>query len=210
MPSIVNPKIETYISSLSRADDPILAEMEERAALRDFPIVGPQAGRLLEILARFAQARRVLELGSGFGYSAYWFARGLAPGGVIHCTDLSAANRDLAMSFFRKAGLSERLIFHVGDALASARKLKGPFDIVFNDIDKKEYPQSVETALALLRTGGLFITDNALWDGRVAEGSNRDETTAAVMRFNEIVSGRRDLQTVILPVRDGLAVCQKK
>ncbi len=207
---IINPKIESYIASLAKADDPILTEMEERAARQDFPIVGPQAGRLLEMLARFAQAKRVLELGSGFGYSAYWFARGLAPGGVIHCTDLSAANRDLAMSFFRKAGLSERLIFHVGDALASARKLKAPFDIVFNDIDKKAYPESVETALALLRTGGLFITDNVLWKGRVVEGSNRDETAAAIVKFNEMVCGRRDLQTVILPLRDGLAVCQKK
>jgi caffeoyl-CoA O-methyltransferase len=98
----------------------------------------------------------------------------------------------------------------VGDALAGAHKLKGPFDIVFNDIDKMAYPESVETALALLRTGGLFITDNVLWKGRVAEGSNRDETTTAIMKFNETVCGRRDLQTVILPIRDGLAVCQKK
>ncbi len=207
---IINPRIESYIASLVKVDDPILTEMEERAARRDFPIVGPQAGRLLEMLARFAQAKRVLELGSGFGYSAYWFARGLAPGGVIHCTDLSSANRDLAMSFFRKAGLSERLIFHVGDALLCARKLKGPFDVVFNDIDKKAYPESVETALALLRTGGLFITDNVLWKGRVTEGSSRDETTAAIVKFNEMVCGRRDLWTVILPIRDGLAVCQKK
>jgi predicted O-methyltransferase YrrM len=184
--------------------------MERQAQAGDFPIVGPLVGRALCLLARSIGARRIMELGSGFGYSAYWFARGLAPGGVIHCTDLSAANRDLAMSFFRKAGLSERLIFHVGDALASARKLKGPFDIVFNDIDKKAYPESVETALALLRTGGLFITDNVLWKGRVAEGGKGDETTAAIMKFNEMVCGRRDLSTVVLPVRDGLAVCQKK
>jgi predicted O-methyltransferase YrrM len=208
---IITPQIEAYINSLVPARDPVLAEMEKIAEERDFPIIGPQVGRFLGILARFSGARRVLELGSGFGYSAYWFARALAPGGVIHCTDLSPANRDMAQRFFRKAGLMERLIFHVGDALQIAREQKGPFDIIFNDIDKQAYPESLETALPLLRTGGLFITDNVLWDGRVAEdGSGADETTQAIKKFNGMIFGHRNLETVIIPTRDGVAVCQKK
>jgi caffeoyl-CoA O-methyltransferase len=211
MGAIVTPEIETYISSLGVVSDPVLEEMEKHAKARQFPIIGQQVGRLLEILARFSSARRILELGSGFGYSAWWFARGLQPGGVIHCTDASAENRDLAMGYFRKAGRAERIVFHVGDALKEAESLKGPFDIVFNDIDKDAYPRSIETALRLLRTGGLFITDNTLWDGRVAEGGSKaDPMTAGVKKFNELIFGRTDLVSVILPVRDGVAVCAKK
>jgi caffeoyl-CoA O-methyltransferase len=210
MNAIVNSRIESYIESLDGRPDAVRAEMEALAERNGFPIVGPQVGGLLAILARHSSARKILELGSGFGYSAYWFAKGLAPGGVIHCTDLSAENRDTAERFFRKAGLSERIVFHVGDALETARGLSGPFDIVFNDIDKQDYPRSVDVALPLLRSGGLFITDNALWNGRVAGGGlQADATTSAIMRFNEIVSGRRDLETVILPVRDGIALCVK-
>jgi caffeoyl-CoA O-methyltransferase len=205
---IVEPRIESYIASLDGKMDAVREEMESLAERTGFPIVGPQVGRLLAILARHSPAHRILELGSGFGYSAYWFAQGLAPGGIIHCTDLSEENRDAAHRFFRKAGIMERIEFHVGDALAIARGLSGPFDIVFNDIDKEAYPRSVETALPLLRQGGLFITDNALWSGRVAERAP-DAVTSAIMKFNEIVSGRKDLLTVILPLRDGVAVSVK-
>jgi len=211
MQSIVNAEIESYVSRLGTVNDPVLTEMEALAGKRNFPIVGPQVGRLLEILARFGGARRVLELGSGFGYSAWWFTRGLAPGGIIHCTDLSQENRDLALGFFRRAGRAERIVFHVGEALQIARGLNGVFDIVFNDVDKEAYPDSLEVALSVLRTGGLFLTDNVLWSGKVTEDdTHADPATAAIKRFNKAIFNRRDLLPVILPMRDGLAVCVKK
>jgi len=209
MSGIVDRRIESYIVSLEVKPDPVLAEMEALARRKGFPIVGPQVGRLLGLLARFAGARRVLELGSGFGYSAWWIARALPEGGMVTCTDFSGHNRDLALGFLRAAGLESRIAFHVGDALAIARAQEGPFDIVFNDIDKHAYPDSIDVALQLLRPGGLFITDNALWEGKVAEITTSDATTKAVREFNRIVFSRGDLQTVILPVRDGVAVCQK-
>jgi caffeoyl-CoA O-methyltransferase len=208
---IVNPLIESYIASLSPSRDPVLQEMEDYAGSNGFPIVGPQVGRLLEILARFSGARRILELGSGFGYSAYWFLRGMPEDGEIFCTDFSRENLEIAMGYFRRRGWHDRVRFRAGDAFTVAREMKGPFDIVFNDVDKHVYPESVEVAVSLLRKGGLFITDNVLWDGQVAEASARsDPTTASVMRFNQIVSGRPDLETVILPIRDGVAVCQRR
>ncbi len=209
MRSILDRKVEGYISSLDGSPDPVRAGMEARAEEKGFPIVGPQVGRLLGILARLSGAKRVLELGSGFGYSALWFARGFTDGGTVTCTDLSEENRDLAQGFFRAAGLSNALSFNVGDALAFARTQAGPFDIVFNDIDKKDYPKTVDVALKLLRVGGLFITDNVLWSGKVADGRRPDAATAAIMEFNRMISTRGDLETVILPVRDGVAVCQK-
>jgi caffeoyl-CoA O-methyltransferase len=207
---IVDERIEAYLDSLAAPVDPVLAAMETLAERRHFPIVGRQAGMLLAILAHASGARRVLELGSGFGYSALWFARALPAVGTVVCTDLSADNRDLAMGYFRTAGLAEKVDFRVGDALGCARTLSGPFDIVFNDIDKEDYPASIPVAVGLLRPGGLFITDNTLWSGRVADEKITDPTTTAIREFNRLLCARDDLDAVILPVHDGLAVCRKK
>jgi caffeoyl-CoA O-methyltransferase len=212
---IVDPRVETYLRSLDRTADPVLEEMEELARDRDFPIVGAHAGKLLSILTRATGAMRVLELGSGFGYSAWWFARSLPPGGRVTCMDFSAANRELALGFLDKAGFADRVEFLVGDALQAARELAarppaGGFDIVFNDVDKQSYPESVPIAVSLLRPGGLFITDNALWYGKVAERGVGDSTTRAVRRFNELLHASAELEAVILPVHDGLAVAVKR
>jgi predicted O-methyltransferase YrrM len=210
MDFIVDPRVESYILSLDGVADPVLTEMERLAKEKSFPIVGAHAGKLLGILTRATSARRVLELGSGFGYSAWWFARSIPRGGRVVCTDFSAENREIALGFLGKAGLADRVEFHVGDALQAARALEGPFDIVFNDIDKQAYPESVQVAVSLLRPGGLFITDNALWSGKVTDGKKADATTAAVQRFNRLIFGSGELEAVILPVHDGLAVCVKK
>jgi caffeoyl-CoA O-methyltransferase len=210
MDFIVDPRVESYILSLDGTADPVLAEMESLAKRRGFPIVGAQAGKLLGIIVRATGARRILELGSGFGYSAWWFARSLPPSGRVICTDFSAENRKLALRFLARAGLADRIEFLVGDALEAARSQTGLFDIVFNDIDKHEYPECVQVALSLLRPGGLFITDNALWSGRVADNPAMDRTTQSVKRFNELIFGSQELEAVILPVHDGLAVCVKK
>jgi predicted O-methyltransferase YrrM len=207
---VVDPRVVTYLKALDRTADPVLQEMEEMARKRGFPIVGAHAGKLLGILTRASGARRVLELGSGFGYSAWWFARSLPPDGRVTCTDYSADNRALALGFLTRAGLADKVEYLVGDALAAARTLAGGFDIVFNDIDKEAYPESVPVALSLLRPGGLFITDNALWYGKVAESRAADATTRAVRRFNELIHGNGELEAVILPVHDGLAVAVKR
>ena len=209
MAGIVDKKVESYLSGLDGPPDPVRAEMEEIARGNGFPIVGPLVGRLLGILARTIGARRVLELGSGFGYSALWFARGMQNGGSVSCTDLSPENRDLATKLFTAAGLEKSMTFDVGDALSFARTQTGLFDIVFNDIDKESYPESISVAVPLVRVGGLFITDNVLWGGKVAARGRHDGATTAIRQFNSMVSRREDLETVILPVRDGVAVCQK-
>jgi predicted O-methyltransferase YrrM len=207
--TIVNKRVEKYLSRTRRPSDVILTEMERYAAKQDFPIVGPDVGRLLFILARFGAARHVLELGSGFGYSAYWFALALPPDGEVHCTDQLAENRDRAVDVFARAGLHDKLRFHVGDALQIARRLDGPFDIVFNDIDKEDYPAVIDLAAPRLRPGGLLITDNALWYGRVAE-PNPDATTRGVLAYNQAIAEHPDFETVILPLRDGVSVAVKK
>lgn len=207
---IIEPRVESYVASLDVQPDPVLAAMEALAERRHFPIVGRQVGAFMAMLARLIDARRVLELGSGYGYSALWFARALPELGRVICTDLSRDNRELAMGYFRTAGQEKRIEFHVGHALEIARGLKGPFDLIFNDIDKHDYPASIDVAVPLLRPGGLFITDNSLWDGRVADESATDATTEAVRAFNRALFARSDLETVIVPLHDGLAVCRRK
>ena len=208
---IVNPKIEEYLRGLlGRDDDDVPREMETVAEERDFPIVGRLVGVTLELLARAIGARRVLEMGSGYGYSAYWFSRAVGPSGEVHMTEGDAANQEKALDYLRRAGFDDRVQSHVGNALAIIDELPGEFDIVFCDIDKGDYPTAWAKASERIRVGGLYLCDNVLWSGRVAESKPTDDVrpgwTEAIKEHNEaIVADPRYLQTVV-PTRDGVMV----
>ncbi|MCP4685793.1 MAG: O-methyltransferase [bacterium] len=179
--------------------------METYAREKDFPIVGPQVGRVLYQMALATKARKILELGSGFGYSAYWFSLAARSKGVITMTDGNKANKRRAFDYFKRAGLQSQFDFHVGDALKVAGKLSGPFDIVFNDIDKHEYPRTIDLAAARLKKGGLFITDNLLWSGRVCE-KKKDADTEAIVEFTRDLYQDSRFLTTVLPIRDGVGL----
>lgn len=198
---IVAAPVEDYITNLGRADDPVLERMEELAARQNFPIVGPQVGRVLWLLARMIGAKRVLELGSGFGYSAYWFA---LAGAHVLLTDRDAENLERARTFLSRFPIETRQ----GDALDVLRELPGPFDIIFNDVDKRDYPAVLTLALPKLRQGGLLISDNALWSGSVVKESE-DPDTRAIREYNRLCHASPELLTTILPIRDGLSVSLK-
>jgi predicted O-methyltransferase YrrM len=204
---IVDPKIEEYLRKLYDDGDPVRREMEELARKRSFPIVGPLVGRHLEVLTRAIGAQRIFELGSGYGYSALHFARAAGAGATIHCTDLSEENVRLAESFLTRAGVWDRITYHREDAAGALRRVGGVWDIVYNDIDKDGYPQVVELAHEHLRPGGLFVTDNVLWSGRVLDGQD-DGTpaTAGVKEFTRRLLAHRGFATAIDPTRDGVAV----
>jgi predicted O-methyltransferase YrrM len=205
--NIVHPGIEEYLRRLYDDGDPVRLEMEALGAERKFPIVGPLVGRHLAVLARAIGARRVFELGSGYGYSALHFARAVGEGGEVHCTELSAENVALARKFLERAGVWARVTYHQEEATAALRRVGGTWDIVYNDIDKDGYPETVDLAHARLRPGGLFITDNVLWSGRVLDG--RDDGTAmtkGVREFTRRLFGHRGFLTTIDPTRDGVAV----
>ena len=207
---IVNKKIEQYITSLHEPAEGVRGEMEALASEKDFPIIGPEVGRFLNIVARSMNAKRVFEMGSGYGYSAFWFATALPEIGRVVCTDGSEKNRDKALDFLTRAGLAQKIDFHVGNAITLIEEFPGPYDIVFNDVDKEDYPETIEKAVRALNPGGLFITDNALWYGKVAENGEPDKATAGVLEFNRRLVEHPELETVILPIRDGLAVAVKK
>lgn len=203
---LVHPTIDGYLGRWARCDDPVLVEMEQLAAERGFPIVGPQVGRLLTTLARASGATRVLEFGSGFGYSAWWFANAVGPEGKVVLTEGSRENVDRARGFLNRAGLGDRVEIRQGDALELAAEYPGPFDIVFNDIDKHDYPRALPLALERLRPGGLFVSDNMLWQGRVLDEENADETTRGVLELTRALYAAPELETTIVPIRDGVSV----
>jgi caffeoyl-CoA O-methyltransferase len=177
--------------------------------MNDVPIVGPAVGRILYQLAVIAGARKVFEMGSAIGYSTIWWARAVGEGGRVIYTDGDAKNADQARRYFERAGVSQRITVRVGDALELLSEEKEPYDIIFNDVDKTDYPRVFRLALPRLKSGGLFVTDNVLWSGKLAQ-PNPDAETAAILEFNKLIYGSKDLFTTILPIRDGVAVCVKK
>jgi caffeoyl-CoA O-methyltransferase len=205
---ITEPRINEYIQSLLPSKDKVLAQMEAFARRSNFPIIGPLVGPVLRQLAIVSGAKKIIELGSGYGYSAYWFAGGLVKGGKIICTDNSEDNRVKALAYLKRGGFGSMIDYRVGDALEILSNLKGPFDIILNDIDKKDYPKALELAIPRLRPGGLFITDNVLWSGRVI-GTKPDATTKAILEFNRKLFKSKHLLSSIIPIRDGLGVAVK-
>lgn len=204
---IVDPRIEEYLRDLLGGEHEIADEMEEAAD--GFPIVGRVVGVTLEVLARAVGARRVLELGSGYGYSAYWFARAVGPDGEVHMTDADPAKQARAEDYLGQAGLGDRVRSHVGEALDVFDQLDGEFDVIFNDIDKLGYPDAWRKARDRIRPGGLYLCDNVLWSGRVAEGVDDDgqnDITAAVVAHNRAVADDDAYRTTIVPTRDGVMV----
>ena len=208
---ITEPRIDDYILRLVSSTSPrdeegeVLRDMERYARENRFPIIRPLAGRFLRQLAIAANAKSVFEMGSGFGYSAMWFAGGLAEGGRIICTDGSHDNKRKALEYLKRAGYESLVEFRVGDARDIIKGFGGPFDIILNDIDKEQYPETVDLAIPRLRKGGLFITDNVLWSGRVLE-KNPDEATRGVLEFNHRLFQSQDVLASIIPIRDGLGV----
>lgn len=206
---IVNRDVERYLRGLVDEDHPVAAEMEARAKEHDFPIVGRVVGVTLEILARSIGARRVFEMGSGYGYSAYWFSRAVGDEGEVHMTEGDADNQRLAMDYLERAGLAGRVRSHVGNALDLIDETEADFDVVFCDIDKGGYPTAWEKARDRIRVGGLYLCDNVLWSGRVTgtePDDPRPDWTRAVVAHNEAVVGDERYRSTIVPTRDGVMV----
>jgi len=210
MGGITAEPVEDYLYSLIPPRDEVLAEMEAEAAKRNVPIVGPVVGRILHQLALMTGAKTVFEMGSAIGYSTIWWARAIGKGGRVFYTDGDRKNAEQARKYFERAGVADRISIAVGDALELLSEQKQEFDIIFNDVDKEDYPRVFRIAIPRLRKGGLFVTDNVLWSGRVAQKNPAEVSTQAILEFNRLLYSSPDLFTTILPVRDGLAVAMKR
>jgi predicted O-methyltransferase YrrM len=209
MGGITVPEVEDYLYAMLPPRDEVLAEMEADAAANDVAIVGPAVARVLYQLAIISGAKKIFEMGSAIGYSTIWWARAVGEGGRVVYTDGDRKKAEKARGYFDRAGVSRRIKIRVGDALEMLSEEKEQYDIIFNDVDKTDYPRVFRLALPHLKRGGLFITDNVLWSGKLGM-PNPDAQTKAILEFNQLICESQDLFTTILPIRDGVSVCVKK
>src|SRR5512134_1265172 len=183
--------------------------MEAYAAEHDVPIVGPAVGTLLETLARSISAERVFEMGSAIGYSTAFFARAVGRGGQVTYTDGSPEKAERARGYLERLGFLDRVVIRVGDATASLEATTGYYDVIFIDVDKDGYPRALQAAAPRVRRGGFLLADNVLWSGKVVDAGVRDAATEGIREFNRRLFARRDFESVIVPLRDGVAIARR-
>ena len=203
------PEQERYLERLLPPRDPLLREMEERAAREDVPISDPEVGRFLGILARATGARLIVEIGTAIGYGALCLARG-APDARVISIDTDPERLAVARGYVERAGVADRVELIEGAALEVLPKLSGPFDLAYVDAVKKEYRRYLDQLVPKLRVGGVVALDNLLWKGRVADPPDDDDPDADALRaFNGYFMMHPQLQAVVLPFGDGLGVATK-
>jgi predicted O-methyltransferase YrrM len=206
---LVSPELDRYLIGLLPERDPVLEEMEAVARERNVPIVGPAVATLLFMLARSIGARRICELGSAIGYSTAFFARAVGPEGTVLYTDGSEKNAREATGYLDRMALRDRVDVRIGEAIEILLSTSEEFDVIFIDIDKDGYPRALEAAAPRVRPGGYLLADNVLWSGKVVDGSIRDPSTGGIREFNRRLFARRDFQSVVVPLRDGVAIARK-
>jgi len=208
MNETISARVEKYMRDILPKRDAVLAEMEKYASRHNVPIIGPAVGRLIYLLAQISGARRIFEMGSAIGYSTTWLARAAGEDARVYYTDGDSENAERARDYLRRAGVADRVQCLVGDAVELIDTVSGEFDLIFIDVDKHQYPAALEKALPRLRSQGLLLTDNVLWSGRVARRA-QDAATRGIQEFNKMIYSSKELFPVIIPLRDGVAVCRK-
>ena len=208
MAGIVFDEIDEYIDGLANRGDKDLQDVEKQGRDGNWPIVGPAEGSLLHILARSIGARRILELGTAIGYSGTWLARALPPGGQLVTVEWTPETADIARKNFVKTGVAKRVRIEVGSALEVVPRLEGPFDLIFNDIDKQHYVAVLPLCISKLRPGGLLVTDNVLWSGTVAK-RRRSREAEVIHEYNRKLAADPRMIVAVVPLRDGVSVALK-
>jgi caffeoyl-CoA O-methyltransferase len=220
MPEINYDKLQDYLASLVPPREPEMQKMEKYAEEHGFPIIGPACGYYCYQLARMIKARSIFEMGSGYGYSTAWFAKAVKEtcaeqgrsdgGGVVYHTVWDEELSKRAAGHLSALGSADVVQFHVAEAVETLRQIEGPFDLIFNDIDKEGYPDSLPIIKEKLRSGGLLIIDNMLWSGRVFDTKNREKSTEAIRRFTRDITTDPDWIVSLVPMRDGMIVAYKR
>ena len=211
-PINIAPRITDYIVSLGTREAAVQRRL--RAVTSRIPMgtmqIGPDQGALMQVLVRLIGARRCLEIGTFTGYSSLAMALALPANGKVVCLDMSEEWTSVARKFWKKAGVSKKITLHLAPALETLKKLKGPFDFVFIDADKKNYRSYYERSLKLTRKGGILAIDNTLWHGRVLDRRDQTEDTRAIRDFNKRLKKDRRVDIALVPIGDGLTLAVKR
>jgi len=207
---IIPPLVQSYLQTLHPPVTPLMRALERYANTRSFPAVGLSSGHWLRLLAQMVSAQRVFEAGSGFGYSAAFFAEAVGPDGQVIGVEKDQWELDAFERIYAGHDLRQRIQLHNGDAVDILETTEGLFDVAFIDVIKSDYLRVLQAVIPRVRIGGLILADNALWGGRVPlDPNSTDESTAAMQAFNQSVHQDPRLQNIILPVGDGLSVSRR-
>jgi len=203
--------VQDYLTTLVPPRSTEMQVMEMYAKEVGYPIIGPVAGYLCYQIARMTGAKRVIELGSGYGYSTAWFAKAVTEngGGTVHHVVWDTELSQRAQEHLGRLGYGDIVEYHVGEAVETLKGMSGPFDLIFNDIDKEAYPGSLPVIEEKLRPGGVLIVDNMLWLGRIFDKSDQEPSTEGVRKFTQRITSQDGWIASIVPIRDGLLVAYK-
>jgi predicted O-methyltransferase YrrM len=207
-------ELDDYIVNHSQEEPELLQELTRETyqkILQPIMLSGPYQGRVLSMISKLINPKSVLELGTFTGYSTLCLAEGLNPDGEIHTIDVNEELFDFQRKYFDKSDYGHQIVQHLGNALDIIPKLNKTFDLVFIDADKPNYVNYFHLIVDKLNSGGIILSDNVLWHGKVIEKlDQKDFSTKAVLEYNKLLKEDPGLETVLLPIRDGLTISRKK
>jgi len=209
---LISEPLNEYLETLVPPRMKEFKKMEEYAQENDFPIIGPVSGNICYQIARMINAKRIFELGSGYGYSTAWFAMAVEEngGGEVHHVVWDETLSKKARQHLGTLGMNGMIRYHVSEAVQTLRDTDGPFDLIFNDIEKAGYPDSLPVIKEKLRSGGVLIIDNMLWSGRIFDQGDNSPNTTGIREFTRLITQDPAWISSLIPVRDGLIVAYKK
>lgn len=209
----MNRKLDQYLIKHSAPEDPVLEDLYRQTHIRfvnPYMVSGHLQGKLLEFISRMINPENILEIGTFTGYSAICLAKGLKPGGKLITIENNDELTSFSHSFFCRAGVESNITQLIGRAQDIVPGLKQKFDLVFIDGDKREYIEYFMLIIGKVKRGGFILADNVLWGGKVIQEDINDPQTRGIIKFNEMIKNEKDIENVILPLRDGLMLIRKK
>ena len=210
--NFISSKLQQYIDEHSAEESDLLKALDREThqkVLQPRMLSGSYQGRLLALLAKIIEPKKILEVGTYTGYATLCMAEGLATGGSIDTIDYNEELSDIQRRYFDQSSYRSQIIQHLGEAKDVIKTLTGPYDLVFLDADKENYPNYFDLIIDKLETGGVILSDNVLWSGKVLEKA-ADEATSALQEYNHKINTDARVETIILPIRDGLTITRKR
>lgn len=212
MKEFINKDILNYVELNSQQEPTLLKELNKETNLK---ILNPRMlcssyqGRVLSIISKIIKPKNVLEIGTYTGYSALCIAEGLEKNGIIHTIDINEELKEIQNKYFKKSGFGNQIQQHIGNAIEIIPKINECFDFVYLDADKENYNEYFDLIIDKIVSGGVLICDNVLWSGKVLNTNHKDLITEKLIEFNQLVKKDKRLDSIILPIRDGLSICRK-
>ena len=210
--NFISDQLQQYIDDHSMEESDLLKALDREThqkVLQPRMLSGSYQGRLLALLAKMIGPKKVLEVGTYTGYATLCMAEGLTTGGSIDTIDHNEELADMQRRYFDQSPYGSQIVQHLGEAKDILKTLAGPYDLVFLDADKENYPHYFDLIIDKLETGGILLSDNVLWSGKVLEKAT-DEATSALQEYNHIINTDLRVETVVLPIRDGLTITRKR